>query len=318
MAISLLCPDDIARFCVDLAVLTDDAPGRLGIAVSGGPDSVALLLLAHAAFPGTVAAATVDHRLRAESADEAAFVAGICATLGVPHRILAADEVIEGNIQSGARALRYRLLARWAEEEGIGWVLTAHHADDQAETLLMRLMRGAGLAGLAGIRAAGRVAGQRVARPLLGWRRTELESIVSDAGLVPVDDPGNADPAYDRARLRATLAEVDWVEVTAVAHSAAALAKANDALDWAADALQADRVHFDGDAVSLDPDNVPSELRRRLVLRILGELAPDAAPRGAEVQRLLVTLDAGGTATLAGVKCSGGARWRFAAAPPRR
>src|SRR5262245_44808706 len=103
----------VDRFRSDIAALTGAAPARLGIAVSGGPDSLALLLLAQAAFPGAVAAATVDHGLRTESATEARFVARICVRLGVPHAILAADEPIAGNVQAGARALRYRLLGQW-------------------------------------------------------------------------------------------------------------------------------------------------------------------------------------------------------------
>lgn len=301
-------PDDqVARFRADLAALAGAAPGRLGLAVSGGPDSLALLRLANAAFPGGVEAATVDHRLRAESAAEAAHVAALCAGLGVPHAILAADEPIAGNVQSAARALRYRLLGGWAASRGLAWLLTAHHQDDQAETMLMRLARGAGLSGLAGIRAATAIAGTAVARPLLGWPRETLAAIA--APLAPVHDPSNADARYDRARLRARLAEAGGVDAAAFARSAAALAEAEDALAWAAARLWDERVTGAG----FDPAGLPAELRRRLVLRILGE----PQPRGADLQRLLATLEAGGTATLAGFKCSGGVLWRFTPAPPR-
>jgi tRNA(Ile)-lysidine synthase len=290
--------------------------GELGIAVSGGPDSLALLLLAAAAFPGRVRAATVDHRLRPESAGEAAFVGGICAGLGVPHATLTPGEPIRGNVQSAAREVRYGLLADWAAREEIACLLTAHHADDQAETLLMRLNRGAGLSGLAAIRAAATIAGVRVLRPLLGWRRAELEAVCTAAGLDPVDDPSNADPNYDRARLRAALAGVPWVDAAAFARSAAALAEAEEALGWAAARLIAERVQgAETIAMSFDPEGVPAELRRRILLHILGAATP---PRGAELTRLIVTLEAGGTATLAGMKCEGGPVWRFTAAPPRR
>lgn len=308
----------VARFRVDLLALTGAAPGRIGVAVSGGPDSLALLLLANAAFPGAVAAATVDHRLRAEAADEAAFVAEACAALGVAHRTLTADAPPAGNVQSAARALRYRLLGQWASEEGIDWLLTAHHADDQAETLMMRLLRGAGLSGLAGVRAATRIGEVAVARPLLGWRRAELAEMVAAAGLTAVDDPSNADPRYDRARLRARLREADWIEPLPLARSAAALAEANDALDWATTRLFAERVSETPRGLALDADGLPEELQRRLVLHLIARLTPDAAPRGPDVQRLLATLRAGGTATLAGVKCAGGPSWRFEPAPPRR
>lgn len=312
-------PEQVARFRADMVPLAGAAPERLGLAVSGGPDSLALLLLARAAFPGAVAAATVDHGLRTESAAEAAFVADLCERLDMPHVTLRADTGIEGNIQSGARALRYRLLGGWAREAGLSCLLTAHHADDQAETLLMRLLRGSGVAGLAAVRARTRIAGIEVIRPLLGWRRTELAAIVVDAGLAAIDDPSNADPRFDRARLRGRLAETDWLDALALARSAAALAEAEEALDWAAARLHAERAHAEGATLRIDMGELPVELRRRLVLRALAALAPDAAPRGAELDRLLAALTAGRTATLAGIRCDAeGEIWRFAVAPPRR
>src|SRR5258708_6038677 len=168
------------RFRANLDALV--APDlSIGIAVSGGPDSFALLLLAAAARPGQVEAATVDHGLRPEAADEALFVAGICAGLGVPHSILPIcwGEVPETAIQERARQQRYRLLGYWAEEHTLDALATAHHADDQAETLLMRLARGSGVRGLAGMRPRSVAPGSQVqlVRPLLGWRRIELEEI---------------------------------------------------------------------------------------------------------------------------------------------
>jgi tRNA(Ile)-lysidine synthase len=304
-------PAPAARFRADLEALTGGEPGMLGVAVSGGPDSLALLLLAQAAFPGQVRAATVDHRLRAESAAEAAFVAGICAGLGVPHATLVADRPVSGNVQAGARALRYRLLGDWATAEGVRWLLTAHHADDQAETLLMRLGRGAGVAGLSGVRAVNGA----VLRPLLGWRRAELAGIVAGAGLDPVADPSNADESYDRVRLRRRLAESPWLDPAALARSAAALADADAALDWSAQRLIGERVRRDGGSATFDPAGIPAELRRRIVLHLLGAAAP---PRGEAVQRLIATLEDGGTATLAGMKCVGGPVWHFTPAPRRR
>ncbi len=312
-------PEAVARFRANLEILTGGTSEPLGIAVSGGPDSLALLLLAHAARPGGVHAATVDHGIRPESAAEAVFVADICAQLGVPHAILRADVPISGNIQSAARALRYRLLGTWAGETGCACVLTAHHADDQAETLLMRLLRGAGVAGLAGVRARTRIDSLEVIRPLLGWRRSELATIVDGAGLAAVDDPSNADPRFDRARLRRILVEADWLDPAALARSAAALAEAEEAIDWVAGRLYAERARAEGAVLRIDMQSVPPELRRRLVLRAIAALAPDAAPRGPEVDRLLIALAAGGTATLTGLRCDAdGEVWRFALAPPRR
>src|SRR3954452_12256106 len=139
-------PALIDRFRGDLDALI--APGeRLGVAVSGGPDSLALLLLAAAARPGAIEAATVDHALRPESRGEAEMVAQICGRLGVPHAILTVEwaEPPASAILERARAARYQLLAVWANERKLGAVVTGHHADDQAETLLMRLNRGAGV-----------------------------------------------------------------------------------------------------------------------------------------------------------------------------
>jgi tRNA(Ile)-lysidine synthase len=310
-------PERAARFRADLTALAGPAPPAFGLAVSGGPDSLALLLLAEAAFPGGFEAATVDHRLRAESADEAAFVHTLCEERGIGHATLTGPAV-EGNVQAGARALRYRLLAGWARERGLAFLLTAHHQDDQAETLLMRLQRGAGLAGLAGIRPRAEIDGLAVFRPLLGWRRTELAEIVAEAGLTPVDDPSNSDDHYDRARLRKRLAETDWLDAPALARSAAALGEAERALDWTVGQLIAERTESAQGGVTFDAANLPAELRRRALLRLLALLVPADPPRGEAVTRLLVALEAGETATLAGVKCQGGPVWRLTRAPPRR
>lgn len=314
-------PETVERFRRDAEALCGGAPESIGIAVSGGPDSLALLLLAQAAWPDRVRAATVDHRLRPESAAEAAFVAELCAGLGIPHRILTPEAPPQGNVQSAARALRYRLLGLWAAEHGIGRIATAHHLDDQAETVLMRLLRGAGLPGLAAIRAAGPLPGGegavRLIRPLLGWRRAELAAIVAAAGIAAVSDPANVDPRYDRARIRSLIAASPWIEPEPLARSAGALAEAEAALAWAAARLAQERIREAEDGAVLDPAGLPAELRRRLVLDLLGRLGAEA-PRGEALQRLLTALEAGETATLAGIKCRGGAVWTFAPAPPRR
>ncbi|MEA3004456.1 MAG: tRNA(Ile)-lysidine synthase [Sphingomonadales bacterium] len=310
-------PDLVERFRADLRVL---APGgeKLAIAVSGGPDSLALLLLAAAAFPGRAAAATVDHGLRPEAAGEAALVARICAGLGVPHRTLRVTLAPGGSVQARARQARYAALGTWMAEEGLALLLTGHHADDQAETLLMRLVRGSGLAGLAGIRARARIGGLDVCRPLLGWRRSALGGIVRAAGLRPVDDPSNADEAHDRVRMRRRLAEAPWLDAAALARSAAALAEAEEALDWTAARLAAERVTRQGGTWLLDPADLPDELLRRLVLFCLRGLDPGASPRGEQVTCLVETLAAGGKASLGRLLCSGGPSYRFEPAPARR
>lgn len=310
-------PEQIERFRADLRALAGPPSGSFGVAVSGGPDSLALLLLAAAACPGLVEAATVDHRLRPESAAEADFVHALCAARDIPHAVLTGP-AIEGNLQSGARTLRYTLLGDWARARGLGFVLTAHHQDDQAETLLMRLQRGAGLAGLAGIRPRAELEGLKVLRPLLGWRRAELAEVVAAAGLVPVEDPSNRDDRFDRARLRKRLAGTAWLDPEPIARSAAALAEAEAALDWTVEQLIAERTESAAHGLTFDAADLPRELRRRALLRLLALLVPADPPRGEAVQHLLAMLEAGEVATLAGVRCAGGVVWRLSLAPPRR
>jgi len=309
----------IDRFTADLdALIARDC--RFGIAVSGGPDSLALLLLAAAVRPGSIEAATVDHGLRPESADEAAMVAGLCERRGVPHRTLVADwaQPPAANVQAKARAMRYRLLNEWAIERGLEAVATAHHADDQAETLLMRLARGAGVGGLGGTRAR-RALSEDVLliRPLLGWRKSELVALVEDAGLTPVDDPSNRDPKHDRSRIRQWLAGSDWADPARLAVSASAIRDADEALDWALAPLISSRIRQEGGALLIEPFDLPRELKRRLLLAAFAELGA-APPRGPDLLRALEAIERGETVTLSGLKLEGGTLWRLSLAPPRR
>ena len=309
----------VQRFAADLDALTAiDAP--IGVAVSGGPDSLALLLLAAAARPGRTEAATVDHGLRLESAEEAKMVAELCQKLGIPHHILVADwpELPQANVQAEARAMRYRLLAEWAEERGLAAVATAHHADDQAETLLMRLARGAGVGGLGGSRARRALTEQvELIRPLLGWRKAELERIIEQAGIEAVDDPSNSDPKHDRSRVRRWLASSDWADPARLAASASVLRDADEALDWALAPLIESRMKRDADAILIEPFDLPRELKRRLLLAAFAELGA-APPRGPDLMRAMDALEGGSIATLSGLKLEGGALWRLSLAPARR
>lgn len=292
-----------SRFAADLAALWPgirENRGRLALAVSGGPDSLAMLLLAHAALPGRIAAATVDHGLRAEAAAEAAMVAGLCNRLGVPHETLKVD-LAQGNVQAEARAARYAALVGWMERDGLDALLTAHHADDQAETLLLRLGRGSGVAGLAGVRARGAVPGTRLPllRPLLGWRRTQLAEVVAAAGLVAVDDPSNRDDRFDRARIRKAIAGADWLDVPALAQSAANLADADAALDWAAAREWAECVTKGPMGYTYRPQ-APRAVALRVLTRIVTELDGNA-PRGSAVARLFDSLAARQPASIGGL-----------------
>lgn len=319
----MIAPLLVSRFVSDLAAAAGPLEPPFAVAVSGGPDSVALLLLSAAAFPGGVRAATVDHGLRPEARGEAGAVARLCKAMGVPHAVLPAVVERSGEgTQAAAREARYRALAGWMGREGLVLLLTGHHADDQAETLVMRMNRGSGVAGLAGIRRSGAVPGAhalRVARPLLGWRREELGALVRGEGIEAAADPSNADPAYDRARIRMDMAEVRWLDRAGMARSADALAQAEESVAWAAERLVADRVEQDASGVSLGPEGVPPELLRRVVLACLRRIAPEAAPRGEKLSALIAALEDQRTATLAGVKAEvRGDRWLFAPAPSRR
>jgi tRNA(Ile)-lysidine synthase len=311
------------RFSRDLDALIAFG-ARVGIAVSGGPDSLALLLLAAAARPGKIEAATVDHALRPGSRDEAEMVADVCARLGVPHAILTAvwEEKPATAIQERAREERYRLLAQWATERELGAIATAHHLDDQAETLLMRLARGSGARGLAGMRALAVVPGSDVLllRPLLGWRRSELEQICAAARLEPARDPSNDDEQFERIRIRRALAEADWLDPQALASSAANLGEADAALEWATEQEWARAVTSGEAEILYRAGDAPSEIRRRIVSRAVSHLATEgegADLRGRELDRLLCVLATGDKSTLRGVLCSGGETWRFVPAPNR-
>jgi tRNA(Ile)-lysidine synthase len=303
----------VARFRADLLKCGGTADQTFGICVSGGADSLALLLLAKAAALN-IKAATVDHRLRPESGTEAQHVAAICAQLGVAHEIIALGAPDSGNLSDWARNARYAALRDWAARTCVDLLITAHHADDQLETMLMRLNRGSGVAGLAGVRAWQ----TDLCRPLLGWRKAELISIVKDSGISAVDDPTNYDQTYDRARLRNHLSKINWLNPEAAAISASALAEANDALDWVVQNLLDKHLSGDDTKLTLTLPPIPRELARRAITACILKLNPAAKPRGDALDRLLATLQHGKIATLADVKCSGGASWCFTRAAPRR
>ncbi len=297
---------EAARFAADLAALWPEAEraGPLGLAVSGGPDSLALLLLAHRALPGRIAVASIDHGLRAEAAGEVALVERIAGERSIPFTPLAVT-LAPGNMQAQARAARYAALARWAQDGGLGAIATAHHADDQAETLLMRLNRGSGLAGLAGVRAQASLEDTGIAllRPLLGWRKAELARIVTAARITPALDPSNSNPDFDRARLRAQMAEADWLDVDKIAASAAHLGEAWQALSWYAELDWHEMVMRDATAPGglgfTYCANVPRIIAIETIGKIIAELGGHASR--SEAARAWDRLWAGENASLGGV-----------------
>ena len=297
----------------------------VAVAVSGGADSLALLLLAHAAFGGRVRAVTVDHGLRAGAAEEAALVGRYAASLGVVPAVLRWDgDKPSANLQAAARDARYALMQGWCAAHGIAWLATAHHRDDAAETLLLRLARGSGVGGLGGIRPRRDLGGGvTVLRPLLAATRADLAAIVARAGWTAVDDPSNRAGRFDRTRARGVLAATPWLDPARLAASAAHLVDAEATLAWAEDLAWRGRVEWAGDTLIVDAAGLPPELCRRLLRRAVTALAPSAVFRGEGVDRTLRHLAGGHGGTVAGVAVRAVARgdasvWQFRPAPARR
>lgn len=247
---------------------------------------------------------------------EAELAARFCARLNVPHQTLRVT-VASGNLQDAARHARYAALDSWAAECGLGALATAHHADDQAETLLMRLNRGSGVAGLAGVRGRSNVPGSNrlLLRPLLSWRRAELASVLDQAGVTAAQDPSNADERFDRVRIRRELAKADWIDPIALAASASHLSDADAALDWVAQREWHECVSAVENSLRYLP-SAPRAVRLRVVARIITQLG--GIPRGGGVARLVDLLEAGEAGSLAGVAARNVAGiWTFAPEPPR-
>lgn len=277
------------------------------------------MLIAASAFPGRVAAATVDHQLRPESAYEARYVAALCAQRAIPHTILTPDTPISGSVQANARSARYALLEQWCRDQGLDWLMTAHHADDQLETMVMRVNRSSGVGGMAGIRARQR----HIVRPLLDWRRDELAAIVAAQGIAAVNDPSNRDARYDRARIRPMVQActlVDPVAANAVANN---LAEADAALEWIAGRLAEERLAQDGGAATLDTTDLPPELLRRVLLKVLAAMSEaPVSPRGQQLTATIQCLARGDQAMIGSVLIKPDRRepsiWHFRLAPPQR
>lgn len=287
--------------------------GTLVLAVSGGPDSLALLhalCALRAELAASLHVAHLDHTLRgAESAAEAAFVAETARAWGVPATIDSADvralaRTRRANLYDAARAARYAFLARVAQRCGAHAVATAHHADDQAETVLAHLLRGAGPAGLAGMPpvapwaawapGGGEDAAPLLIRPLLAVTRAEIEAYCAASGLVPRRDPTNDDRRYTRARIRhdllPMLIEYNPRIVEALGRTAEACAAEHafveDALGAAWPALareESGALAFAGGAWA----ELPNALRGAAIRRAHALLAPGATLALDDVARAL-------------------------------
>lgn len=271
------------------AVMTPDRLRRLGVAVSGGGDSMALLhvLQGWARRHGRhLVAVTVDHGLRPAAKAEAAMVQEVCEGLGVGHTTLSWegwDGV--GNLQDKARRARYALISDWALGLDLDAVALAHTADDQAETFLMRLARGAGVDGLAAMAPRRRAGGVEWLRPFLGVERTTLRSYLRSRRLGWVEDPSNADPRFLRVQVRQILQMLAplGLDAAAILATTQRLGMAREALDVAAleaarriASVEAGDVCFErAGLLALTP-----ELQRRLVSHALAWVSTaDYRPR---------------------------------------
>ena len=287
-------------------------PRKLAIALSGGGDSVALLhILTRTFAPGEVQlfAATVDHGLRDGSAAEAAEAGRQAEALGVPHSVLRWQGWDgQGNLQDAARAARYDLLCDWALGRGIGALAVAHTADDQAETLLMRLGREAGVTGLVGIPPRRLRGAVMILRPLLHLGRDELRGYLRRNGLSWAEDPSNLDPRFTRVRARAALSGLADLGLTpaALAHVARNMARAEEALGWSAFEAARASTRIAAGCVVLDPRALrlmPEEIARRLLVGALAWVGGGTyPPRRRPVEALLQDLHRGQPATLAGCR----------------
>jgi len=325
----------------------------LVLAVSGGPDSVALMWLAARWQRGLTRGprlhvVTVDHGLRPEAAREARAVKRLATELGLTHRTLRwRGAKPKTGLPAAAREARYRLLAEAARKAGATHVLTAHTRDDQAETLLMRLLRGSGLAGLSAMARLTERDGIVLARPLLDVPKAQLVATLRRAKIDFADDPTNRDTAFTRPRLRALLPQLaaEGGDARNLARLAARLARANAAVEVLVDgaerflqlrsrgdAPQAGfeaQTFFDAKAFAL----LPEEVRVRLLLRAVNALGHEGPAELGKVEALLAALDqatatgphaaANGRAivkqTLAGALISlAGGRIHIAPAPARR
>ena len=287
----------------------------LVLAVSGGPDSVALMLLA-AHWPGRppMTVATVDHGLRTKSAAEAETMGRWAAALGLPHQILVwHGEKPESRIQERAREARYALLLACAVATGADAIVTAHHADDQAETILFRLLRGSGPAGLAGMRAAQPRGGVTQWRPLLDYPKADLVALCARAGHPWFDDPSNRNENFARPRQRrlGPLLAAQGVDRTAILRLGHRAARAEAALDDMAQRLAPDWPIQRSAGQSVAPAaalvQMPAEIAQRLLAREILHISGARAPLRLErLERASASLSAAVAAQTAFAASLGG------------
>ena len=285
-------------------------PERIGVAVSGGGDSVALLcLIADFAKsqPMEVHAISIDHGLREAAAEEVRTVTELCGRIGVPHHVEYWQSWQgKGNLMAEAREARYGLLSDWAQANGISMIALGHTANDQAETLMMRLARGSGVDGLSAM-SPRRVSDNITwLRPLLRIHRRELRYFLQERGEIWVEDPTNENRDFERIRMRDALRLLEPLGLSTdtlvdVAHN---MSKAREALDWQTFIAAQDIARVSFGAVAFDLRRyrtLPDEIARRMLMRAVMWISGSGyAPRRATVQNAMEAVREGRTFTMDG------------------
>jgi tRNA(Ile)-lysidine synthase len=279
------------------------------LAVSGGPDSIALMWLAARWRRGLtrgprLIAVTVDHGLRAEAAREARDVKRLARALDLPHRTLRWTGIKPNTgLPAAARSARYRLLAQAARENRATHILTAHTRDDQAETLLMRLLRGSGIAGLAAMARVTERDGLLLARPFLNVSKSQLIATLKKAKLDFADDPSNRDMNFTRPRIRNVMPVLaaEGGDARNLARLASRLARANQAVEVLVDGAERylalkdrEASHPGGDARIFGAAAfaaMPEEIRLRLLWRAIDRFGHEGPAELGKVEVLLAALD---------------------------
>jgi len=270
----------------------------LAVAVSGGPDSLALAILADhwvRERGGDICALSVDHRLRPESGAEIGLLHGWLAARGIRHEILAwsADKPATG-IQEAARQARYTLLAEWCREQGCLHLLTGHQREDQVETHLIRRSAGSGPDGLAGMSAIRELANCRILRPLLGVPKARLVALL-DAERQPfITDPSNCDPTFERSWLRRTGAVPEGTDFAALSgdirklgHERAARERKSDRRLALAVVLHPAGFAVIDPALALAPSDIAGRALQAIIAAIGGQPYPARRERVARLRGIL-------------------------------
>ncbi len=314
----------------------------LVLAVSGGPDSTALMLLAarwraaRKAGP-KLTAVTIDHGLRKEAKAEAAGVARLARKLKMPHRILRwSGKKPAAGLQQAARQARYRLLAEAARKVGATHILTAHTLDDQAETVLIRMSRGSGITGLGAMARLAALPGEadiKLMRPLLGIPKARLIATLKAAKIPFADDPSNRDPRFTRARLRGLMPQLahEGLDARRLALLARRLKRADRAIEAGVSRAQAElslqapaegTIAFDAAGFA----RLPGEIALRLVGRAVAKCGDEGPVELAKLEALMGALAAAQSSGSGGFRRSlagaivtlGGGQIMVERAPPRR